>query len=91
MKDHQSERILLINTHNAAIDAVLNQKGYAGQRQGIDMRFRVNNQYLVISGEESLPDINTSSQYVATGEKQYVLMSQEDYWNGLVTNASPAQ
>lgn len=43
MKDHQSERILLINTHNAAIDAVLNQKGYAGQRQGIDMRFRVNN------------------------------------------------
>lgn len=50
-----------------------------------------NNQYLVISGEESLPDINTSSQYVATGEKQYVLMSQEDYWNGLVTNASPAQ
>ena len=91
MKDHQSERILLINTHNAAIDAVLNQKDYAGQRQGIDMRFRVNNQYLVISGEESLPDINTSSQYVATGEKQYVLMSQEDYWNGLVTNASPAQ
>lgn len=42
MKDHQSERILLINTHNAAIDAVLNQKGYTGQRQGIDMRFRVN-------------------------------------------------
>lgn len=42
MKDHQSERILLINTHNATIDAVLNQKGYAGQRQGIDMRFRVN-------------------------------------------------
>ena len=42
MKDHQSERILLINTHNAAIDAVLNQKGYAGQRQGLDIRFRVN-------------------------------------------------
>lgn len=42
MKDRQSERILLINTHNAAIDAVLNQKGYAAQRQGIDMRFRVN-------------------------------------------------
>lgn len=42
MKVHQSERILLINTHNAAIDAVLNQKGYAAQRQGIDMRFRVN-------------------------------------------------
>lgn len=42
MKDRQSERILLINTHNAAIDAVLNQKGYAGQQQGVDMRFRVN-------------------------------------------------
>lgn len=42
MKDHQSERILLINTHNAAIDAVLNQKGYAGQKKKIDMRFRVN-------------------------------------------------
>lgn len=42
MKVYQSERILLINTHNAAIDAVLNQKGYAGQRQGIDIRFRVN-------------------------------------------------
>ena len=42
MKVHQSERILLINTHNAAIDAVLNQKGYTAQRQGIDMRFRVN-------------------------------------------------
>lgn len=42
MKVHQSERVLLINTHNAAIDAVLNQKGYAAQKQGIDMRFRVN-------------------------------------------------
>ena len=39
---HQSERILLINTHNAAIDAVLNQKGFAGQQKGIDVRFRVN-------------------------------------------------
>lgn len=38
----QSERILLVSTHNAAIDAILNQKGYIGQRQGIDMRFRVN-------------------------------------------------
>ena len=42
MKDAQSERILLINTHNAAIDAVLNQKGYAGQKKKIDMRFRAN-------------------------------------------------
>lgn len=37
-----TERILLVNSHNAAIDAVLNQKGYAGQRSGIDMRFHVN-------------------------------------------------
>ena len=42
MKNRQSERILLINTHNAAIDAVLNQKGYNGRQQGIDIRFRVN-------------------------------------------------
>lgn len=38
----QSERILMVSTHNAALDAILNQKGYIGQRQGIDMRFRVN-------------------------------------------------
>lgn len=36
-----TERVLLVNSHNAAIDAVLNQKGYAGQKKGIDMRFRV--------------------------------------------------
>ena len=42
MRTRQSERVLLVNTHNAAIDAVLNQKGYAGLRQRIDMRFRVN-------------------------------------------------
>lgn len=42
MKVRQTERILLVNSHNAAVDAVLNQKGYLGRRQGIDMRFRVN-------------------------------------------------
>lgn len=42
MKVRQSERILLVNTHNAALDAVLNQKGYLGQQHGVDMRFRVN-------------------------------------------------
>ncbi len=36
-----TERILLVNSHNAAIDAVLNQKSYIGKQQGIDMRFRV--------------------------------------------------
>ena len=33
----QSERILLVNSHNAAIDAVLNQKGYIGKKQGIEL------------------------------------------------------
>lgn len=42
LKARQSERLLLINSHNAAIDAVLNQKGYIGRQRGIDMRFRVN-------------------------------------------------
>lgn len=42
LKVRQSERILLINSHNAAIDAILNSKGYIGRQRGIDMRFRVN-------------------------------------------------
>lgn len=42
LKIRQTERILLVNTHNAAIDAVLNQKGYAAQKRGLDLRFRVN-------------------------------------------------
>lgn len=42
LKVRQTERILLVNTHNAAIDAVLNQKGYAAQKRGLDLRFRVN-------------------------------------------------
>ena len=37
-----NQRQRLVNSHNAAIDAVLNQKGYMGKKQGIDMRFRVN-------------------------------------------------
>lgn len=37
----QTERILLVNSRHAAVDAILNQKGYAGQQQGIDMRFQV--------------------------------------------------
>jgi len=36
-----TERILLVNSHNAAIDAVLNQKSYIGKQQNIDMRFRI--------------------------------------------------
>ena len=40
--EHQTYRILLVNTHNTAIDAVLNQKGYLAKQYGIDMRFEVN-------------------------------------------------
>lgn len=53
LKARHTERILLVNSHHAAIDAVLNQKGYEGQRQGIDMRFRVND----LSGLK-LPDVD---------------------------------
>ena len=42
LKIRQTERILLVNSHNAAIDAVLNQKGYAAQKRRLDLRFRVN-------------------------------------------------
>lgn len=38
----QTERILLVNTHHAAIDAILNQKGYEAQKYNIDIRFEVN-------------------------------------------------
>ncbi|MDD2992823.1 MAG: ATP-binding protein [Pygmaiobacter sp.] len=38
----QTTRTLLVNSHNAAIDAILNQKGYLAKQQGIDMRFTVN-------------------------------------------------
>lgn len=40
--EQQTERVLLVNTHNAAIDAILNQKGRAAQKYGIDIRFEVN-------------------------------------------------
>lgn len=53
LQESQTIRPLLVNCRHAAIDAVLNQKGYEGQRQGIDMRFRVND----LSGLE-LPDVD---------------------------------
>lgn len=43
LKEKENERVLIVNSHNATVDAVLNQKGYTGQQRGIDMRFRVNN------------------------------------------------
>lgn len=42
LHEQQTERVLLVNTHNAAIDAILNQKGYAAQKYNIDIRFEVN-------------------------------------------------
>ena len=54
LKVKQTERILLVNSHNAAIDAILNQKGYIGQQRNIDMRFRVNDlSALHISGVDA--------------------------------------
>ena len=41
-QEQQTERALMVNTHNSAIDAVLNQKGYAAQKQHIDIQFEVN-------------------------------------------------
>lgn len=41
LRTQQTGRVLLVNTHHAAVDAVLNQKGYQGRRMEIDMRFRV--------------------------------------------------
>lgn len=40
--EDNTERILLVSTHNATIDAILNQKGYKAQSLHIDIRFEVN-------------------------------------------------
>lgn len=42
MRVRQTERILLVNTHNPIIDAILNQKGYAAKEQDIDLHFEIN-------------------------------------------------
>ena len=42
LKVRQTERILLVNTHNPIIDAILNQKGYAAKEQDIDLHFEIN-------------------------------------------------
>lgn len=42
LQERQSERILLVNTRNAAMDAILNQKAYAAKQEGIDVHFEVN-------------------------------------------------
>lgn len=42
LKVQQTERILLVNTHNPLIDAILNQKGSVAQEKKIDLRFQIN-------------------------------------------------
>lgn len=42
LQERRCGRVLLVNSHHATLDAILNQKGYAGQQQSIDMRFQVN-------------------------------------------------
>lgn len=42
MQEQQTERALNVNSHHAAIDAVLNQKAQYAQNCRIDMRFEVN-------------------------------------------------
>lgn len=42
LKEKQTERILLVRTHNSTMDALLNQKGYAAKKYKIDVRFSVN-------------------------------------------------
>lgn len=42
LQEEHTERLLLVNTHNATIDAILNQKGYKAQHNHIEMRFEVN-------------------------------------------------
>lgn len=42
LNQQQTERILLVNSHHAAIDAVLNQKAYTAKKEGIDIQFEVN-------------------------------------------------
>lgn len=42
LQEKHTERMLLVNTHNATIDAILNQKGYKAKNSHIEMRFEVN-------------------------------------------------
>lgn len=42
LQQSQTERIFMVNTHNAAVDALLNQKALAAQKKQIDIRFEVN-------------------------------------------------
>lgn len=40
--EHQTQRVLAVNTHNIMIDTIFNQFYYAAQKQKVDVNFRVN-------------------------------------------------
>ncbi|MDD4849905.1 MAG: hypothetical protein PHO10_04305 [Gemmiger sp.] len=40
---NQTERILIVNSHNPALDAILNQKAYRAVKYDIDIQFEINN------------------------------------------------
>ena len=42
LQSKQTERILLVNTHHAALDALLNQKALVAKNRKIDIQFSVN-------------------------------------------------
>lgn len=42
LQSKQTERILLVNTHHAALDALLNQKALVAKKRKIDIQFSVN-------------------------------------------------
>ena len=42
LQERQTDRILIANTHNSTIDALLNQKAQVAKKNNIDIRFKVN-------------------------------------------------
>lgn len=42
LQTEQTQRLLLVNTHHTALDALLNQKALMAKNRGIDIQFRVN-------------------------------------------------
>lgn len=51
LREHQTDRILIANTHNSTIDALLNQKAQVAKKNNIDIRFKVND----LSGTKVAP------------------------------------
>lgn len=50
LQEQQTDRILIANTRNSTIDALLNQKAQVAKKNNIDIRFKVND----LSGIRSL-------------------------------------